>query len=59
MWLDVIDLRDFYASPLGRVARRMIRERIRNSWPDVTGQTVVGVGFATLISVSTGRRRAG
>ena len=47
MWLDVIDLRDFYASPLGRVARRMIRERIRDSWPDVTGQTIVGVGFAT------------
>lgn len=47
MWTDVVDLRDFYASSLGQVARRMIRRRLRALWPDVTGQIVLGLGYAT------------
>ncbi|MBL6932773.1 MAG: methyltransferase domain-containing protein [Rhodospirillales bacterium] len=47
MWTDAVDLRDFYTSPLGVVARRMIRQRIRTLWPDVTGMDVLGLGFAT------------
>lgn len=47
MWLDVVDLRDFYASPLGQVARRLVRRRVRRIWPDVRGMRVLGVGFAT------------
>lgn len=47
MWTDAVDLRDFYASGLGRVARRMIGRRIRAVWPDVRGLTVVGLGYAT------------
>ncbi len=47
MWTDVVDTRDFYASPLGMVARRMIRRRIREFWPDVSGMRVLGLGFAT------------
>lgn len=47
MWLDVIDLRDFYRDPLGQTARRMIRQRIRAFWPDLTGQRVLGLGYAT------------
>lgn len=47
MWTDAIDLRDFYSSALGRVARRMITRRVRQMWPDVTGLTVVGLGYAT------------
>ncbi len=47
MWTDVVDLRDFYASTLGQVARRMIRRRLRELWPDVTGQNVLGVGYTT------------
>ncbi len=47
MWTDIVDLRDFYLSPLGQVARRMIRRRLRIMWPDVTGQAVLGLGFAT------------
>ena len=46
MWIDVVDLRDFYASDLGRVTRRMIRRKLRSIWPDVTGQTVLGLGYA-------------
>jgi SAM-dependent methyltransferase len=47
MWVDVIDLRDFYASPLGRLARRVLRRRLREIWPDVSGQRILGLGFAT------------
>jgi SAM-dependent methyltransferase len=44
---DVVDLRTFYGSGLGQVARRMIRRRIRLMWPDVRGQVVLGLGYAT------------
>ncbi|MEQ9446704.1 MAG: methyltransferase domain-containing protein [Rhodospirillaceae bacterium] len=47
MWIDVVDLRDFYAAPLGRLARRVLRRCVRDIWPDVTGQRVLGIGFAT------------
>ncbi len=46
MWTDVIDLRDFYASALGQVARRMVRRRLRRLWPDVSGQAILGLGYA-------------
>jgi SAM-dependent methyltransferase len=46
MWTDAVDLRDFYASSLGRVARRMIGRRIRLLWPDVRGLSVLGLGYA-------------
>lgn len=47
MWTDAIQLRDFYASGLGRVARRVIGQRIRTLWPDAHGLSVLGVGYAT------------
>lgn len=47
MWMDVVDLRDFYSSPLGGVARRMIRRRIRQMWPDCKGMKVLGLGYTT------------
>ena len=47
MWADAVDLRDFYASGLGRVARRMIVRRVRSLWPDVRGLNVLGLGYAT------------
>ncbi len=47
MWLDVVDLNGFYRSQLGKVARHFIRARIRQMWPNVKGQTVVGLGYAT------------
>jgi SAM-dependent methyltransferase len=46
MWTDAVDLRDFYASSLGRVARRMIGRRIRMLWPDVRGSSILGLGYA-------------
>lgn len=47
MSTDVIDLRDFYFTRLGQVARRMIGRRIRLIWPDVGGMRLLGVGYAT------------
>jgi SAM-dependent methyltransferase len=46
MWSDVVDLRDFYASPLGRTARRLIDARLQEIWPDAAGQAVLGLGYA-------------
>lgn len=47
MWNDVFELRQFYDSPIGQVATRMIRRRIRMIWPDVTGMRVLALGFGT------------
>jgi len=47
MYHDVVDLREFYDSSLGQVARRMVRRRIREVWPDTRGQVVCGIGYAT------------
>jgi SAM-dependent methyltransferase len=44
---DVVDLRDFYRTSLGQVARRMIRRAIRRVWPNVRGMRLVGIGYAT------------
>lgn len=47
MHLDVVDLRDFYETRLGHVARRFVRRQLRELWPDVKGQRILGLGYAT------------
>lgn len=47
MWTDVVDLRDFYETHRGTVARHMIRRAVRTMWPDLRGQAVLGLGYAT------------
>ena len=47
MFPDVVDLRDFYDTTLGQVARRMIRRRARVIWPNVTGLSLLGLGYVT------------
>ena len=44
---DVIDLREFYATPLGVMARRLLRRRIRQMWPNLTNLRLLGLGYAT------------
>jgi len=44
---DVVDLRDFYRSALGQVARRMIRRAIQRVWPELKGMRLLGIGYAT------------
>ena len=44
---DVIALRDFYATRLGLVVRRMIRRKVRELWPDVKGCNMLALGYPT------------
>ncbi len=47
MHLDVTQLRAFYLSPLGGVARRVIARHIRAKWRRIPGETLIGIGYAT------------
>ena len=44
---DIDELAAFYGSPQGQLARRLFSHQIRALWPDVTGMTVLGLGYAT------------
>ncbi len=46
MFSDVVDLRDFYESRLGQLAYHVLRREVRQIWPDLTGQRVLGLGYA-------------
>lgn len=47
MHLDVLDIRDFYyRTGLGRAVQRAIRARVLGFWPDASGLTMAGFGFA-------------
>ena len=47
MHVDVLDLRSFYyRTNLGRAAQKAIRDQVRALWPDASGLTVAGFGFA-------------
>jgi SAM-dependent methyltransferase len=43
---DVVDLADFYRTPLGGIARRIIAHRIRARWRETRGLSVAGLGYA-------------
>lgn len=48
MWRpEVIDLSQFYQSHLGQLARWYLRRDLRTLWPDVSGMSVLGLGYAT------------
>ena len=47
MWTDVLDLNEFYGSTLGQTTVRLLRARLREVWPNVRGETVLGLGYAT------------
>jgi SAM-dependent methyltransferase len=47
MHADVVDLREFYHNPLGHVAQRLLRQRIRGIWPTIRNETLLTVGFGT------------
>jgi SAM-dependent methyltransferase len=47
MFLDVVDLRSFYAQPLGLVTRRLLSRAIRARWQDARGSSILGLGYAT------------
>lgn len=46
MSYTVYDLKQFYGRRAGRLVRRLISGHIREFWPDLKGQTVMGYGYA-------------
>ncbi len=46
MHLDVVDLRSFYASPLGATAQRLVGRAIRARWSSLRDFAVLGLGYA-------------
>ncbi|MEC7488892.1 MAG: methyltransferase domain-containing protein [Pseudomonadota bacterium] len=47
MYNDVIDLRDFYNTPMGHTAQSLGRRHIRAIWPTVEGLNLAGIGYPT------------
>ncbi len=45
MYNDVLELRSFYQTSLGRVARRLVRRRLRQFWPQTKGLSMLGIGY--------------
>lgn len=44
---DIVNLRQFYSSRLGRKVKRRLRRLVRDYWPSGDGMHVVGLGYAT------------
>ncbi|MCR5877652.1 class I SAM-dependent methyltransferase [Phenylobacterium sp. J367] len=44
---DVLELRQFYASPLGQAARAMVTRKVLEAWGDAHGLDVLALGYAT------------
>jgi SAM-dependent methyltransferase len=44
---DVVDLRAFYATPLGAAVREQVARKLEEAWGDAHGLDVLGVGYAT------------
>ena len=44
---DVLELRQFYASDLGRAARMMVGRKVVEAWGDAHGLDVLALGYAT------------
>ena len=43
---DVISLKQYYASPGGELAKRLIVQAVARLWPDAAGDTVLGLGYS-------------
>lgn len=44
---DVLQLRQFYATPLGRVVREMIDRKVEEAWGDGRGLDLLSLGYGT------------
>ncbi|HEY8618138.1 class I SAM-dependent methyltransferase [Phenylobacterium sp.] len=44
---DVLELRQFYASPLGQAARAMVSRKVLEAWGDAHSLDVLALGYAT------------
>lgn len=46
MYASAYDFKAFYNTTGGRIVRRVLKERIREIWPETAGQRVLGCGYA-------------
>jgi SAM-dependent methyltransferase len=54
----VTELREFYASAMGRAAREMVTRKVAETWGDASGLDVLALGYATpFLGDITGRAR--
>jgi SAM-dependent methyltransferase len=55
---DVLELRRFYASPLGKAVREMVGRKLEEAWDNPRGLDILGLGYATpfLEGLDTARR---
>jgi SAM-dependent methyltransferase len=54
----VLELREFYASPLGHAAREMVSRKVTEAWLDGGGLDVLALGYATpFVAALTSRSR--
>src|SRR5580704_10892335 len=44
---DVLDLREFYAGPLGEAAREMVARKVAEAWGGLSGLDLMAFGYAT------------
>lgn len=42
---DIVDLQDFYRTPLGHHCRRRVMQMIRAVWPDLSHYSLLGMGY--------------
>ncbi len=54
MHIDVVELEQFYRSQLGHLVQRSIRARVRELWPSVHDDAVLGLGFPNPIMARYG-----
>ena len=47
MYDDALELSNFYATPLGQLAHRIISRRIRDRWDNLSSMDIVGLGYAS------------
>ena len=44
---DVVELREFYAQPLGEAVRETLTRKVFETWGDAPGVDMLGLGYAT------------
>lgn len=42
---DVVNLRQFYATPMGQTVQALIARSLQSLWPNANGDTVLGIGY--------------
>ncbi len=47
MYVNAKDMKEFYFDERGAIVQRIIRNKIRKIWPDISNQTLIGIGYTS------------